>query len=242
MNQFMHYPMGLGDQNPFDLRYPIYSNHPTNLKQAFTIKPEPYTGKDDWDEYISHFEDFAELGKWTKNDKVLALAASLKGQARTSYISLPSSEKRSYDVLVTKLEQRFGSSRQQGRWASRLQLRTRKEGESIATLGDDLRQMTQKAYPTLDANAQEVLALQQFYKAIPLEMRCRCMDRDCKTLTEAVDVVERYEAILTENTDKNKRSSVRGFLPLKKNQKEHTPNRTIKIKVKTTPLRRLLKM
>ena len=39
-------------------------------------------------------------------------------------------------------------------------------------------------------------------------MKCRCIDRDCRTVESAVQVVERYEAILGEGTDK-KNSNVR---------------------------------
>jgi hypothetical protein len=69
----------------------------------------------------------------------------------------------------------------------------------IATFGDDLRQMAQKAYSNLDTRAQEVLALNQLYKNISLEMKCRCIDKECHSVTEAVDLVERYEALLSPN-------------------------------------------
>ena len=39
--------------------------------------PPPYDGGEDWEEYISHSEICAELGKWRETDKVLALAAAL---------------------------------------------------------------------------------------------------------------------------------------------------------------------
>ena len=87
---------------------------------------------------------------------------------------------------------------------SRLQSRVRKQGESIAAFGDDLLLMAQKAYANLDSHAQEMLALQQFNKAGPLEMRCRIMDRGCISISEAVDVVECYEELLNENTDRKR--------------------------------------
>ena len=54
-------------------------------RYKMSIKPEPYDGGEDWEEYISHFEICAELGKWHETDKVLALAAALRGPARTFY-------------------------------------------------------------------------------------------------------------------------------------------------------------
>ncbi len=96
-----------------------HHRHPDTARRI-TIKPEPYHGREDWEEYLSHFEVCAELGRWSENDMVLALAASLRGPARTFYISLSAAEKCSYAALIDKLGQRFGSSRQQNRWLSRL--------------------------------------------------------------------------------------------------------------------------
>ncbi|VDI31310.1 Hypothetical predicted protein [Mytilus galloprovincialis] len=172
-----------------------------------TIRPDAYSGSDDWEEYFSHFQDCAELGRWSMEDRVLTLAASLKGPARTFYMSLPTHERRPYSILVRRLEERFGSARQQNRWLSRFEMRKRNSGETVAALGDDLRQMVQKAYCNLDSLAQEVLALNQLYKSIPIEMKCRCVDRECKTVADAVDIIERYEALLGESSQK--KTSVR---------------------------------
>ncbi len=87
-------------------------------------------------------------------------------------------------------------------------MRQRQPGESIASLGDDVRQMSQRAYSTLDTRAQEALALNQLYKTIPLEMKYRCMDKDCRSVSDAVEVVERYEAIMEVQQDQ-KKSNVR---------------------------------
>ena len=38
----------------------------------------------------------------------------------------------------------------------------------------------------------------QIYKLIPVEMKCRCVDHDCQSVQQAVEVIERYEAILGE--------------------------------------------
>ncbi|MCG7866921.1 MAG: hypothetical protein JAY74_11180 [Candidatus Thiodiazotropha taylori] len=173
-----------------------------------TVKPDPYSGQESWEEYISHFENCADLSKWDHRQKVLMLAASLRGQARTFYMSLACEQKNSYRSLVASLNQRFGSSRHQNRWLAKLEMRRREPNESIAAVGDDIRQMAQKAYCNLDSLAQEALALNQLYKIVSLEMKCRCIDRDCRTVAEAVDVIERYEAIMGDNSDR-KRSNMR---------------------------------
>ena len=188
---------------------PVYSH--ACYQAAPRIRPEPYTGCEDWEEYQSHFEDCAELSGWDSRSKVLFLAASLRGQARTYYMSLDTCEKRSYSSLVYRMSQRFGSSRHAIKWLNQLELRQRNPGESITALGDDLRQLAKKAYRSLDTDAQETLALNQLYKLIPVEMKCRCIDHDCQSVQQAVEVIERYEAILGEATQERKKGNVRNI-------------------------------
>jgi hypothetical protein len=109
---------------------------------------------------------------------------------RTFFISLAKSERNNYETLLMKLGHRFGSLRQQNRWLARFESRKRQPGESILALGDDLCQIAQKAYVGLDSVGQEAIALNQLYKTNILEMKCRCLDRSCRTVTEAVDIIE----------------------------------------------------
>lgn len=209
---------------------PFYRYPPAMMRDGpvtgTTIKPEAYNGRDSWEEYISHFENCAELGRWSDTEKVLVLSASLRGPARTYYISLTAAEKRSYYLLVRNMEQRFGNVRHQNRWLSRFETRTRKPNEPIATLGDDLRQMAQKAYSNLDTRAQEVLALNQLYKNISLEMKCRCIDKECRNVSEAVDLIERYEALLGETGESRRKMNVRQVTGADSSPKTTIPNQT----------------
>ncbi|KAH3715725.1 hypothetical protein DPMN_058437 [Dreissena polymorpha] len=70
------------------------------------FKPDPYSGDEDWDQYIAYFEDCTELAQSNEKEKFLYLATSLKQQARMHYSSLPFAEKRSYKLLTNRLEQR----------------------------------------------------------------------------------------------------------------------------------------
>ena len=172
------------------------------------VKPESFNGTEDWEEYYSHFTNCAELGRWTEKDKILGLSANLRGPARIYYKGLSFEERSNYDVLIHKLAQRFGSSRQQNKWLSKFESRKRQSGESIALLGDDLRQMAQKAYRKLDCEAQEALALNQLYKTISLELKSKCIDKECETINEAVEIIERHEANF-DSSDKKRVNFVR---------------------------------
>ncbi|KAK3609441.1 hypothetical protein CHS0354_001374 [Potamilus streckersoni] len=76
----------------------------------FYMKPDHFSVDEDWDEYISHFESCAKLGRWSLEEKVLTLAACLRGVARIFYVSLTTTEKSSYSMIIKKLQQRFGNS------------------------------------------------------------------------------------------------------------------------------------
>ena len=186
----------------------MIGGYPGSVSGRFYMKPDHFSGDEDWDEYISHFESCAKLGKWSQEEKVLTLAACLRGVARTFYVSLTITETSSYSILIKKLQQRFGNSQPQSKWLALLDSRARKSDESIVALGGDLRQLAQKAYSNLDAKSQEMLALNQLFRVLPYEMKCRCIDKECKTVAEAVEVVQRYESLLGDEVTK-KKSSVR---------------------------------
>ncbi|CAG2215910.1 unnamed protein product [Mytilus edulis] len=77
----------------------------------------------------------------------------------------------------------------------------RNPGEVIAALADDLRQMAQRAYIDLDARG-----LNQLYKSVTPEVKYQCTNQGCRTVAEAVEVIERYEAIIGDGSEKKKGS------------------------------------
>jgi hypothetical protein len=174
--------------------FPSYMTQPSSVTQS--IKPDSYDGSKSFEQYLSHFEDCSELARWDYRTRVLTLSASLRGSARTYYMTLSAEVRRDYQLLVSRLRDRFGHLKHQALWLNKLENRKRQRGESIATLGDDLIQLSQKAYSDLDCRAQEKLALNQFYRSLSTDMKCRCVDNNCSTVTEAVSVVEKYECIL----------------------------------------------
>ena len=167
------------------------------------MKPQTYNGDEDWESYLNHFELCAELGRWSYQDRVLYLAASLRGNAQVYYMALMPAERSSYHTLVVKLGLRFSNASQQPMWISRLEARVRRQNESIAELGDDLRRMSQRAYSSLNNEAKEMLALNQLYKSVSPELKYKCISKNCTSVTQAVSIIELYEAILGEDLSQN---------------------------------------
>ena len=167
------------------------------------MKPQTYNGDEDWESYLNHFELCSKLGRWSYQDRVLYLAASLRGNAQVYYMTLMPAERSSYHTLVVKLGLRFSNARQQPMWISRLEARVRRQNESIAELGDDLRRMSQHAYSSLNSEAKEMLALNQLYKSVSPELKYKCISKNCTSVTQAVSIIELYEAIFGEDSAKN---------------------------------------
>ena len=167
------------------------------------MKPQTYNGDEDWESYFNHFELCAKLGRWSYHDRVLYLAASLRGNAQVNYMTLMPAERSSYHTLVVKLGLRFSNARQQPMWISRLEARVRRQNESMAELGDDLRRMSQRAYSSLNNEAREMLALNQFFKSVSPELKYKCISKNCTSVTQAVSIIELYEGILGEDSSKN---------------------------------------
>ena len=170
-----------------------------NLRPQSTmrVKPDPYDGSEDWDVYETHFECCALLGKWNQTEKILMLSAMLKGNAKKYYMGLSGEVKVNFASLVAHLRQRFGSnSKHEQFWLNMFDSRVRQPTESPATLGDDLIMLARRAYPEMSDPSFNRLALQQFYKSLEPEMKWRCIEKNCDTVGEAVEVVETFETIM----------------------------------------------
>jgi hypothetical protein len=73
------------------------------------MKPQPYDGTEDIEEYLSQFQILSEINGWNYNIKSLCLASSLKGGARAILNELDGDKRRDYDSLVHPLRNIFGS-------------------------------------------------------------------------------------------------------------------------------------
>jgi len=204
-NKFVGRPRYGMDDN-FNARVKQFTPPPLNFRQPPEIrgaahpraKPDPYDGSDDWDTYEEHFECCAMLGSWSLMEKGLMLSAMLKGPARKFFMGLDNGAKNSYERLVFQMRQRFGcQSKHTQFWLAQFDGRIRQNGESAAALGDDLLLLARRAYPQnmTDQNINK-LALQQLYKSLEVEMRWRCIERECQTIEEAVGVIETYETVM----------------------------------------------
>ena len=177
-------------------------------KSGPSIKPQNFTGAEDWEIYITHFEVCAKLGRWNAHDKALALMASLREEAQSYCLTLHEDDRQSYERIVLKMGQRFGKARLQTTWMTRFESRLKGPSESFAKLADDIWRLTQRAYPSMTRDTQEMLALNQLYKSVPPEVKFKCLTEQCSSIDQAIAVIEMYEGVF--NTIGSNSNSTQG--------------------------------
>jgi hypothetical protein len=180
-----------------DMNFDLFEERQGRNYRPPRLNPERYDGSDDFDTYLEHFEVVGNLSGWSNKEKALTLAGCLQGQARRFYSSLSPYEKYNYKMLVYQLQQRFGgNSRHDAYWMTQFESRYRQAGETLAKFSDELLLLVRKAYPYLDENTQNHIALQQWYKSFCPEVRWRCQERNCRWIREAEEIADLYEAIM----------------------------------------------
>ena len=126
------------------------------------MKPATYDGTGLWNDYLSHFESVSLMNHWTDLEKGLYLAASLRGQAQGVLGNQATGDRQNYQKLVQALQDRFAPSNQTELYRAQLRERRQKASETLPEMGQEIRRLTNLAYPTASSELKEVLATEQF--------------------------------------------------------------------------------
>ena len=126
------------------------------------VLPDAYTGEGSWDEWLEHFENVAAVSKWTPEQKLLWLKVRLTGRAQRAFKQLPEEAQAAYPEAVKALHVRFDPESKWVLYVAEFYTRTKKKSEGWADFGEDLRVLADRAFPTLGADARQLLALQQY--------------------------------------------------------------------------------
>ena len=192
---------------------PSGNNTTPSLPQAPKLnisKCPKYNGETEWGAFLVQFQAWLRLNHLNSNDcqhmwsDLLGLA--LEGEARLFYGGLSAEDRGNYSTLVMRLEQRYCGEGATELFKARLQaVPKRQPGEDISKLRDTLWLWSCRGYPGLPREAQEQLAMDALYRAVEHELRVQCTMKDCKTLDEAVAVMQRYEAVLQADPDRRRK-------------------------------------
>ena len=130
--------------------------------------PEVFTGdgKQSWSDWIDHFDSVADVNEWNADAKKKWIRARLTGRAATAFRRLPEADRATFDKIVAGLTKRFEPECRKELYIAEFQGRRKRRNEDWAAYADDLKTLVEKAYPALQAEAQELLALNNFLAQI----------------------------------------------------------------------------
>jgi len=158
------------------------------------LQTPTFDGKAPWARYLCSFENVAEAYSWTEEEKASALRGALRDDAIEIVQRLTAEEKRSYHVLVDRLEKRYGNGHLEQ--VHRIELKGRKQRphETLQEFESDLIRLMGLAYPTRPAEYVEEMSKELFIDGIkdPETATTVRMARP-KTLGEALAIALEYE-------------------------------------------------
>ena len=92
-------------------------------------------------------------------DKLKWLKVQLTGQAQMAFQRLSAESQAKFQRAKEALKERFEPTSQKHRYQAELQVRWKRKGESWGNFADELKSLADKAYPNLQEEARERLAL-----------------------------------------------------------------------------------
>ena len=163
------------------------------------ILPDTFagTGDEDWRDWLSAFDVVSEINNWTEAVRCKFLGLRLKGHALKVFRDLDEPTKSNWGQLKTLLTERLGTTTNPELYKSQFLSKTRDVGEGVLSLGNTIRTLARKAYPTLDANTRDELARDQFIRALVTNQKLVLHLRHHlpKTLDDAMKMSIEWETI-----------------------------------------------
>ena len=159
------------------------------------MKPGRFDGTGSLESFLSQFEVCARHNRWTASDKVDFLRCSLEKAATQLLWDFGAQPDVSYEQLVERLRQRYGTEGQAETFRAQLYYRRQRAEESLSDLLHDIRRLVVLAYPVPSNETTEILARDAFLEAMrDRELSLKVREREPKTLDEAYRSALRLEA------------------------------------------------
>uniref|UniRef100_A0A1X7TFY0 Reverse transcriptase domain-containing protein n=1 Tax=Amphimedon queenslandica TaxID=400682 RepID=A0A1X7TFY0_AMPQE len=71
------------------------------------ILPDSFSGESNWEQWLLHFNDCADVNQWDADNKLRFLKVRLTGRAQSVFHRLPDTDKASFQAAVVALEAHF---------------------------------------------------------------------------------------------------------------------------------------
>ena len=181
------------------------SNRPIVMPEAFSA-----AGNEEWDSWLSHFEDCAVINEWNDARKAQFLAVRMRGAALLQLQSLSPDVRGDYTGLKRALREKFVPKERIELHKAEFRARRRERDEKLPDLASSLRRLVGKAYPEAIPDLQDSLAKDQFIDSLEdREIRMKIRESGPKTLDEAVSRALQIEAMYEAESRRTKGRSVR---------------------------------
>ena len=109
----------------------------------------------------------ADVNEWDADAKKQWIRARLTGRAATAFRRLPDwADRATFDKIDAGLTKRFEPECRKELYIAEFQGRRKRRNEDWAAYADGLKTLVEKTYPALQAEAQELLALNNFLAEI----------------------------------------------------------------------------
>ena len=162
------------------------------------VLPEVFDGSGSWSDWNFHFENVAAVNGWDDAQKLRWLRVRMTGRAQKALLRLPGDTADSYGATRDALRARFEPDSRHTRYQAEFQLRRKKASENWADFADDLRNLADRAYPTLQEEARERLSLNAYLDQLPQpQLSFAVRQKQPATLDEAVAATLEMESYLS---------------------------------------------
>ena len=162
------------------------------------VLPEPFNGKTSWDEWSVHFENIAAVNEWNAEQKLQWLKVRLTGRAQKAFQRLLAVMQATFDAAKASLTGRFEPTSRKTRYQAEFLARRKMASEGWADLADDLQSLVDKAYPSLQDEARERLAINAYLQQLGQPQVAFSVKQKCpNTLDDAVTVTLEMESYVS---------------------------------------------
>ena len=163
---------------------PTLHSKPKREKQVLT-----YDGNTPWKDFYVHFEACKVYNRWTDQEATYQLFTCCRGNALTMLgVNDVDPKEMKYSELVKLMGKEFGPRECSELYFHDLNKREQKPGESLRSLGQDIRRLTALAFPRIERKERDRIALEHFKQAVAdPELRKELFRTHPDTLEDAVD-------------------------------------------------------
>lgn len=159
------------------------------------VKPRRYDGSSSWREYQGQYERVAQINRWSNSDRLNYLWVNLEGIALSFVEGLPEDICNNYELVCEALDDRFGAERMSMLHKAELSQTIRKKGQSLPALAQEVRRLTDCAYPNFPPEAKEEVAMEKFIDALSNStLRLHVHQSQPVSLRQATEIAVQFEA------------------------------------------------